>query len=73
MKHDKPIDPLASGMIAWMTRNRVTPNLIMFVCLIGGLFFARTIKKEVFPEFEMDMVNVSVPYPGSSPVSPVST
>ena len=67
MSAAKPGDPMTSGMIAWMTRNRVTPNLIMVVCLVGGFFFARTIKKEVFPEFEMDTVSVSVPYPGSSP------
>ena len=55
------------GPIAWMTKNRVTPNLMMIVLIIGGLFFARSIKQEVFPEFELDMVQVSVPYPGSSP------
>jgi multidrug efflux pump subunit AcrB len=55
------------GMIAWMARNGVTPNLMMIVCLVGGLFFAMTIKQEVFPEFDLDMVNISVPYPGSSP------
>jgi multidrug efflux pump subunit AcrB len=56
-----------SGMIAWMTRNRVTPNLMMIVFIAGGLFLARGIKQEVFPEFDLDMVNVMVPYPGSSP------
>lgn len=55
------------GMIAWMTRNGVTPNLMMIVCLVGGFFFARTIKQEVFPEFVLDLVNIAVPYPGSSP------
>ena len=55
------------GMIAWMARNGVTPNLMMIVCLVGGFFFAKTIKQEVFPEFDLDMVNIAVPYPGSSP------
>ncbi len=55
------------GLIAWMTRNRVTSNLMMIVFIAGGLFLARGIKQEVFPEFDLDMVNVSVPYPGSSP------
>lgn len=60
-------DRVSRGMIAWMTRNGVTPNLMMIVCLLGGFFFAKNIKQEVFPEFEMDLVNIAVPYPGSSP------
>ena len=55
------------GPIAWMTHNRVTPNLLMIVLVVGGFFFARPIKQEVFPDFELDMVQVAVPYPGSSP------
>ena len=60
--------PQASkGLIAWMVHNRVTPNLMMLVFLIGGAILAFTIKKEVFPEFDLDIVTVRVPYPGSSP------
>ncbi len=57
----------SKGMIAWMVHNRVTPNLMMLVLLIGGAMLALTIKKEVFPEFDLDIVTVRVPYPGSSP------
>jgi len=60
-------DSFKSGPIAWMTRNRVTPNLLMVVLLGGGLFVALRIKQEVFPEFDLDMVTVRVVYPGSSP------
>ena len=55
------------GPVAWMTRNRITPNLLMFVLLIGGFVIASRIKQEVFPEFDSDMVMVRVIYPGSSP------
>ncbi len=55
------------GPLAWMVYNRVTPNLLMIVLLIGGLFVSGQIKKEVFPEFELDRVTVSVAYPGASP------
>jgi multidrug efflux pump subunit AcrB len=54
-------------MIGWMTNNHVTPNLMMIVFLVGGFFFALRIKQEVFPEFELDIVTIGVPYPGSSP------
>ena len=58
---------VSKGLIGWMTHNRVTPNLVMVVLLVGGIFYALYIKQEVFPEFELDIVNVAVPYPGSSP------
>jgi multidrug efflux pump subunit AcrB len=56
-----------SGTIAWMAGHSVTANLLMLVLLLGGLIFSLKIKKEVFPDFELDMVNITVPYPGASP------
>jgi len=55
------------GLIAWMTGNRITPNLLMLIFLVGGLFMALRIKQEVFPEFDLNMVTIRVVYPGSSP------
>lgn len=55
------------GPIAWMAQNGVTPNLMMFVLIVGGLIASFQIKKEVFPEFTLDIVTVSVAYPGASP------
>ena len=55
------------GSIAWMTRNPVTANLFMLVLLIGGLMTARKIKKELFPDFDLDRVSIVVYYPGASP------
>jgi len=56
-----------TGVIAWMARNRITPNLMMVICLVGGFLVATQIKQEVFPEFDLDMVQIRVVYPGSSP------
>jgi multidrug efflux pump subunit AcrB len=55
------------GAVAWMTDNPVAANLILLVCLVGGLIMASQIKQEVFPEFETDQVRVTVAYPGASP------
>jgi len=55
------------GPIAWMAGNSVAANLIMAVLLIGGLYMGFNIKQEVFPEFSLDIVNISVAYPGASP------
>ncbi|MBN2455185.1 MAG: efflux RND transporter permease subunit [Sedimentisphaerales bacterium] len=55
------------GLISWMTRNRVTPNIMMLVFILGGLFVATKIKQEVFPAFDLDIVTIRMAYPGSSP------
>jgi len=55
------------GPIAWMAGNSVAANLIMAVLLIGGVILGRNMKQEVFPEFTLDTVEVSVEYLGASP------
>lgn len=57
----------AGGSIAWMAGNSVAANLIMAVLLLGGLFMGFNIKQEVFPEFSLDRVTISIAYPGASP------
>ncbi len=55
------------GPLAWMTGHSVAANLIMVACLVGGFMYAKQIKQEVFPSFDIEMVIVSVQYPGASP------
>ncbi|MDA3800468.1 MAG: efflux RND transporter permease subunit [Kiritimatiellae bacterium] len=55
------------GPIAWMAKNHVVANLLMLMLIVGGIISVMTIKQEVFPDFDLDMINVSVAYPGSSP------
>lgn len=57
----------SSGAIAWMAKNRVTANLLMLAFIVGGMIMATQVKQEVFPEFELDIITVNVPYPGASP------
>jgi len=69
MSKDKMLPPLekSHGTMAWMVHNRVTPNLLMLVLMLGGLLMATRIKQEVFPEFTEDMITISMAYPGASP------
>ncbi|MGI2167832.1 efflux RND transporter permease subunit [Shewanella oncorhynchi] len=55
------------GILAWFARNSVAANLLMCVLLIGGLFSSILINKEVFPSFELNLLNISVAYPGAAP------
>ncbi|MFT7634130.1 MAG: multidrug efflux pump subunit AcrB [Mariniblastus sp.] len=55
------------GPIAWMAQNSIAANLLMFLLLGGGIWSAITIQKEVFPQFQLDIVEVGVGYPGAAP------
>lgn len=55
------------GIIAWFAHNSVAANLLMWIVLIGGLFSAVLINKEVYPPFELNLLNISVAYPGAAP------
>ncbi len=55
------------GPIAWMAQNSIAANLLMIILLGTGLWTAFRIQKEVFPQFQLDIVEVSVSYPGAAP------
>ncbi|WP_269522827.1 efflux RND transporter permease subunit [Coraliomargarita parva] len=54
-------------MIRWFTQNGVAANLLAGIVIVAGLFIARTVKLELFPELDLDIVSVAVPYPGAAP------
>ncbi|MEM6980324.1 MAG: efflux RND transporter permease subunit, partial [Planctomycetota bacterium] len=56
-----------AGPIAWMARNSIAANLLMFILLGGGIWTAFAMQKEVFPQFQLDIVEVTVAYPGAAP------
>lgn len=58
---------LPKGSISWMAQHPVAANLLMGVFLLGGLIAALRVTQEVFPEFTVDRISISVPYPGASP------
>ncbi|OYW92865.1 MAG: acriflavin resistance protein, partial [Alishewanella sp. 32-51-5] len=55
------------GIIAWFARNSVAANLLMIVILLAGLGAVLTIKKQSFPEIQLEQVNIRVPYLGAAP------
>ncbi len=55
------------GPLAWMAGNSVAANLLMLALLIGGAFMLTRVKQEVFPQFDIDIIQVTVPYPGANP------
>ena len=67
MSHDQQQRDAPRGPIAWMASNPIAPNLLMVILLGGGIWSAFAIQKEVFPQFQLDVVEVSVGYPGAAP------
>lgn len=56
-----------NGPIAYMARNPLVANLLMLLFLGGGIWTMLNIQKEVYPEYQLDIVEVSVVYPGAAP------
>ena len=61
------IDIKNSGPIAWMIKNPVAANLLMLICLIGGVVMFSGITQEFLPDVSPPVVTVDVAYPGASP------
>ena len=55
------------SLIDWFARNRVVANLLMLSIIVLGLSAVFSINREVFPEFEMDIISIGIPYLGAAP------
>jgi multidrug efflux pump subunit AcrB len=54
-------------MIKWFVDNPVAANLLMMVLIVGGLISLSNLRQEEFPEVDLEIVSVSVPYLGATP------
>jgi len=61
------MDDTNKGLIAWFARNSVAANLLMVFILVGGLFTASTIQKQMFPQVKINWIELNIPYPGAAP------
>ena len=55
------------GPVAYMAKNGVASNLFLFFLIFAGLFSLGSLVQEVFPEFSLDTIQISVIYPGATP------
>ena len=53
--------------VAWFAQNHVAANLLMLFLLAAGIFTALTMKVEVFPETDLDIIQITTQYSGASP------
>jgi len=55
------------GILSWFASNHVASNLLMLLIAAAGLMAIFSARLEVFPEMNLDMINIMVPYLGASP------
>lgn len=58
---------MTGSAVKWAIRNTPAMNTVVLAVLIVGTISAFMLRREVFPQFELEIVLVTVPYPGASP------
>lgn len=56
-----------TGIIAWFANNSVAANLLMGFLLVMGVISYFTIQRQMFPNIEINYIDVTAVYPGASP------
>jgi multidrug efflux pump subunit AcrB len=56
-----------TGLIAYFANNSVAANLMMVFIIIMGIVSYFTIQRQMFPNIEINYINIYANYPGASP------
>jgi len=56
-----------TGLIAYFANNSVAANLMMGFIIIMGLISYNSIQRQMFPNVEINFINVQASYPGAAP------
>lgn len=54
-------------LLTAFARNTVFANIVLVLIFFAGITAATSMIKEIFPEFSLDMITVTVSYPGADP------
>lgn len=54
------------GIIATFATHKVAANLLMFLFILAGLWGLKKLQTQIFPQFELDYISVTVPWSGAS-------
>lgn len=55
------------SLLAAFARNKVFANIVLVLIFTAGIMAGVFMIKENFPEFSLDMITITVPYPGADP------
>jgi len=56
-----------AGIVATLAMHPVAGNLLMAIMVIFGLFGLNNLNRQVMPDFELDMIQIGIAWPGASP------
>jgi multidrug efflux pump subunit AcrB len=54
-------------IIAWFAKNHVAANLLMGLIILAGLLSLPSMPMKPFPDLEIPIISISVPYLGAAP------
>lgn len=55
------------NVLTAFAKNTVFANIVLLMIFMAGAIAVKSMIRETFPEFSLDMIIVSVPYPGADP------
>jgi multidrug efflux pump subunit AcrB len=55
------------SLVQWAVRNQPAVNSLVIAGMLLGVYGLLSMRREVFPEFDLEIILISVPYPGASP------
>jgi multidrug efflux pump subunit AcrB len=58
---------MMKNIIRLLLKNSVLANILMLLILFCGAIASYTMVREIFPEYSLDTINVTVAYPGADP------
>lgn len=64
---NEPKEQKQTGIIAYFAKNSVAANLMMFFIIVMGIISYFTIQRQMFPNVEINYINIEANYPGASP------
>ncbi len=63
----EPVYQKETGLIAFFANNPVAANLMMVFIIVMGLVSYNTIQRQMFPNIEINWINIQATYPGAAP------
>jgi multidrug efflux pump subunit AcrB len=59
---------MASRLIQYFIKHSIVTNWVMIIICIAGIFALSNLNKRIDPKFEIEEVEIQVPYPGASAI-----